>query len=259
MKQRIKTAIILLLITLPILLFNDIFLLIALPFLSYFAMSEVLRAFRIKLGTPMYIFSCIAPLMFVLTEYLAFLHIVHVIVLLLFIYILYYVFKYEVNVATVSVVLLLILFIGFALVGSVQVRGFGRATFIYMIIATFFTDIGAYLVGVKFGKHKLIEYVSPKKTIEGSIGGVVFSMLASIFFAIKMNLPYPITFIVVSSSVLAIFAQFGDLFFSALKREVKIKDFGTVLPGHGGILDRFDSLFCNIIVFAFLLSFINYF
>jgi len=117
---------------------------------------------------------------------------------------------------------------------------------IFILIWT--NDTFAYIVGKSIGKHKLIEKISPKKTIEGFIGGIVFSIIAGIliskfYFQPKPN--YLITSIVIwiiSSIIISIFSTLGDLIESKFKRIADVKDSGTIMPGHGGILDRFDSI-----------------
>lgn len=119
----------------------------------------------------------------------------------------------------------------------------------YIIIATYGTDTGAYFCGRFFGKHKLNERISPKKTIEGSIGGCIMGIVLSFAFAYFM-LPKPsTTAMLIGSIVMSITGQIGDLAFSAIKRNFKIKDFSDLLPGHGGVLDRVDSLLFNFVCF----------
>ncbi len=117
------------------------------------------------------------------------------------------------------------------------------------------TDSGAYFTGVFLGKRPLLPAISPKKTIEGSLGGVVFAMLSGFIFAyFKPELLSYSQAIWLTLSI-SILAQFGDLIQSAYKRHRNIKDSGTLIPGHGGILDRTDSW---IIVFPFVhLIFVN--
>lgn len=109
----------------------------------------------------------------------------------------------------------------------------------FIIIWT--NDTSAYLVGSKFGKHRLFKRVSPNKSLEGSIGGAVFSLtsayLISLFF-FEFNL---IQWIIIAL-IIVVFGTLGDLIESSLKRSLKLKDSGNILPGHGGILDRFDGV-----------------
>jgi len=113
-------------------------------------------------------------------------------------------------------------------------------------------DTGAYLVGKNFGKTKLFERISPKKTWEGSIGGAVLGLIVGycnylIFPEISLNIWFGIALIIV------LFGSLGDLVESLFKRSMKIKDSGKILPGHGGVLDRFDGIFISApMVYAFL-------
>ena len=121
-----------------------------------------------------------------------------------------------------------------------------------IFIIAFMTDIFAYFAGYLFGKHKLIPKVSPKKTVEGSVGGILGSTLVCIVFGYFFEIDLAV--IVFMGFFGSIVAQFGDLFASSIKRYVGIKDYGKLIPGHGGILDRFDSV---ILVSPFVYSVIN--
>ncbi len=122
----------------------------------------------------------------------------------------------------------------------------GRFLYLLIFLGAWITDIFAYFTGVFFGKHKLIEDVSPKKTVEGSLGGIFFCALfyvaygvvISHFFSVEVNL----IMLGVSGLILSIVSQIGDLIMSVIKRHYGIKDFGKIFPGHGGVLDRFDSI-----------------
>lgn len=103
------------------------------------------------------------------------------------------------------------------------------------------TDTGAYLIGRQFGRHLLAPLVSPKKTVEGSLGGLLFSIGMAVLFWRLMGGAHWMTYIILGI-VIGTSAQIGDLFESALKRSAGVKDSGNLIPGHGGILDRFDSL-----------------
>lgn len=123
----------------------------------------------------------------------------------------------------------------------------------YIIVTTYVCDSAAYFCGRFFGKHKLNVRISPKKTWEGSLGGCFFGTLIAFLFAYFFIDSLSIWQMVLASSLLTISGQFGDLAFSAIKRCFSIKDFSNLLPGHGGILDRVDSLVFNFICFNLIL------
>ena len=113
------------------------------------------------------------------------------------------------------------------------------------ISACFIGDIAAYLVGKSIGKHKLAPKVSPNKTIEGSVAGIVFTVLVMLLCGILLEhfkiAQVDYITLTIYSLLISLVGQFGDLAMSAVKRACNIKDFGNLFPGHGGILDRFDS------------------
>ena len=129
---------------------------------------------------------------------------------------------------------------------------------ICILIFIWVNDSFAYLVGKNFGKRKLFESVSPKKTIEGFIGGWAFSLIAAFFISQQHN-DTNINLIdwIIIASILSVFGTIGDLIESKFKRQAKVKDSGTIMPGHGGMLDRLDSLFFAApFVFLYLQFFI---
>ena len=139
--------------------------------------------------------------------------------------------------------------IGFIiLIGSflnilITIRKISIYLLIYLVLIAVITDTFAYIIGSLIGKHKLIPSVSPKKSIEGSVGGSLLgTIVATIFYVNMLKVDSNILIIVIMTLVLSILGQIGDLLFSKIKRENKIKDFSNIMPGHGGILDRFDSL-----------------
>jgi phosphatidate cytidylyltransferase len=124
---------------------------------------------------------------------------------------------------------------------------FGRYVIMIPFVVAFLNDSGAYFVGLKFGKHKLSPVVSPNKTIEGALGGIVTAMAGMVIYALVLDLlpvgiqvNYALALLYGLAGSLA--GIFGDLCFSVIKRQTGIKDYGDLIPGHGGILDRFDSL-----------------
>lgn len=125
---------------------------------------------------------------------------------------------------------------------------FGKYIVWLIFISSWGCDTFAYIIGLLFGKHKLIEQVSPHKTIEGSIGGIFGSIILGIIYVfvlnnfIKIDIYMSLIRVSIACALGAIFSQIGDLTASAIKREYNIKDYGNLIPGHGGVLDRFDSV-----------------
>ena len=116
-----------------------------------------------------------------------------------------------------------------------------------IFICSCVTDIFAYLVGCSIGKHKLLPSVSPKKTIEGAVGGIMGTLFVILIYGCCLNKYVPavnvsLVHFAILGLITSVLAQLGDLFASSIKRYVGIKDYGNVLPGHGGILDRLDSI-----------------
>ena len=129
----------------------------------------------------------------------------------------------------------------------------GPALVIYLLFLVWATDTGGYLIGKQWGKKRLIPKVSPGKTIVGVLGGAVLLLIVAGFGALWFK-PQNLLVWFVMAGIVFVFALFGDLFISMLKRRVKIKDMGTLIPGHGGVLDRIDSLIAVIPFFALSLS-----
>ena len=134
----------------------------------------------------------------------------------------------------------------FSLVLRIHAAENGTLWILFPFIAAWMTDTGAYFTGVFLGKHKLCEKISPKKTVEGAIGGIVFCVISLIVYAYAMKLEVNYIAVFVGAAVLSVIAQIGDLSFSVIKREYNIKDYGNLMPGHGGVLDRFDSTMFTI-------------
>lgn len=122
----------------------------------------------------------------------------------------------------------------------------GRYVILVPFTIAFLSDAGAYFVGIRYGRHKLAPVVSPNKTIEGALGGVAAAMIGMLIYAIVLGLilgfevDYALAILYGAAGSAA--GVFGDLCFSVIKRQTGIKDYGNLIPGHGGILDRFDSL-----------------
>ena len=140
------------------------------------------------------------------------------------------------------------LYVGWMLSYWLSLRGLedGRNWVYLAILTTFANDTGAFFIGRAMGKHKLAPTISEAKTWEGAIGGLMCAILGAMVIATVLNLIFPFTFrywqIILLGFLISLFAQLGDLVESLLKRNMGVKESGNLLPGHGGILDRFDSL-----------------
>ena len=122
---------------------------------------------------------------------------------------------------------------------------------LYLILIATMTDTFAMLIGCLIGKHKLIPEVSPKKSVEGSVAGsIVGTAIASIYYYNIITSDINIAILIIMGLILSVLGQLGDLLFSKIKRENDIKDFSNIMPGHGGILDRLDSL--TFIMFGYI-------
>jgi len=127
-----------------------------------------------------------------------------------------------------------------------RIMPYGHLLVLIPIIVTMLTDSGAYFVGVSIGKHKAFPNISPNKTIEGCVGGLIIGTLGLVIYGIILTnfttlyISYPLLAII--GLIGAIITEVGDLAFSQIKRKLGIKDYGNLIPGHGGMLDRFDSM-----------------
>ena len=142
----------------------------------------------------------------------------------------------------------------------------GAGKFLYLIPFVFgwVTDTFAYFTGRLFGKHKLIPAVSPKKTVEGAIGGAVCCAIVAVVYGLVIGKCFDgispnYVVLAITGLVIAVVSQIGDLVMSAIKRQYGIKDYGKILPGHGGLLDRFDSCMAVTVVLTLVNTYLPLF
>lgn len=143
--------------------------------------------------------------------------------------------------------------IGFHYLNEARLDGLNSVLFVVFLVWA--TDIGAYMIGRQFGRHRLMPKISPNKTVEGSLGGMICAVLVSLIFMLidrSVYAPHSFGAMALLVPLFSLFAQFGDLVESALKRQFGVKDSGKLIPGHGGILDRFDSMLFVLPIMHFL-------
>ncbi len=261
MKLRIITSVGIAVFGLPILIFSQyIIFQIALAALSAIAMYEALGALGKRgdlfLAIPAYIISAAAPFLayFVNEDWQ-----INYILLLCLALFAYMMWTFAVAVfrlgelkfgdATAVFALLVYITVAFSALSLLRKLGDGVQGALYLglvFTAAWATDVFAYFTGYFFGKHKLIPKISPKKTVEGSIGGIVFATLGFLLYGLIVDLAtaYEVNYITLALAglLLSVISQIGDLTASLIKREHGIKDYGVIFPGHGGVLDRFDSV-----------------
>lgn len=174
----------------------------------------------------------------------------------------------SVSVTDMSVTLLACIYVIAAFTSVVYLRDaipHGKYIFVLPFLCAWITDSFAYFTGRFFGKHKLIPEVSPKKTVEGAVGGTVFCIITMLIFGFVIERFFDETasanylILAVSGLFISIVSQIGDLIMSLIKRHYGIKDYGIMFPGHGGILDRFDSVLAAGVIIAFICTYFDLF
>lgn len=146
-----------------------------------------------------------------------------------------------------------LMYIALPMLSMEAVYSQSQALLLLIFVMIWLNDTGAFLVGCTFGKRRLFERISPKKSWEGFWGGMAFSMLAGVAYYYFIDQTNVLAFYIVMGAIVSIFATFGDLVESMFKRSIGVKDSGNLIPGHGGILDRIDSLLFVLPATALLL------
>ena len=262
MKTRIITSVFITIVLVAILLLsNTIAYSIALSILATIAANEVLKVYDVDkkylVSVPAYIVVAAMPtLSFVMTEvmekaaseFIIALALV-MFVLMLYLFVVAVFAKGKIEFASLSAGFVLVMYITacFSALSVIRyVTDAGMFNLGMVFIGAWISDIFAYFTGRFLGKHKLIPEVSPKKTVEGSVGAIVFTTLLMLLYGwiVSLTTDFTPNYLVLglSAPVLSVVGQIGDLFASLVKRERGVKDYGKLLPGHGGIMDRFDSI-----------------
>lgn len=260
MKQRIITAIIALALFIPIVVYGGVPLMIATYVIASVGIYELLRMRKIKLISVPGVVSIILLWFFLLpTKYQGFLaglgfsktEFALMAALLLLTYTV--VVKNKFTFDDVAFSLFSVLYIGLGFFYLMETRELGLTFIFYCLFIVFATDTGAYFIGRAFGKNKLWPDISPNKTVEGALGGIASALGIALLFFIFADIHLSLFKLIFITILLSSFGQMGDLVESALKRHYDVKDSGNILPGHGGVLDRFDSLLFVLPLLNFLL------
>lgn len=254
MKTRTITAIIAMAVFLPVVVYGKLPLLIMAYLLAIVALKEVLNMKNIKLYSLPGIISVIALCLIMSPEKSKLVSLdyqVPFLILMSLIMLSYTVMsKNRFNFVDAAFCMLAVAYVGIGFMYFYETRNNGLIYILFALLIVWVTDTGAYIFGRLFGKNKLWPEISPNKTIEGFVGGILSSTIIAIIFSINYDMPLPMLPLILVTWLFSMFGQLGDLVESALKRHFDVKDSGNLLPGHGGILDRFDS-------FIFVLPLMN--
>lgn len=261
MKQRIITAIIAAALFIPFVLYGKVPFTLLVVAMAVVGFYEILKMKGISIFSIPGVIGLLALVLLVIPNnwqvevvqaigYSSILMVVYGLMILLLIYVV--LVKNKITFDEIGFILLGAFYVGMGFHYLIETRSAGIEWIVYCLLVVWTTDSGAYFVGRKLGKNKLWPEISPKKTIEGFVGGIVIAVI----FAVGMQMITPFMNGYVSLILITIFAsiigQMGDLVESAIKRHYGVKDSGNILPGHGGILDRFDSLLFVVPLLHFL-------
>ncbi|HDA0905634.1 TPA: phosphatidate cytidylyltransferase [Staphylococcus aureus] len=254
MKVRTLTAIIALIVFLPILLKGALVLMIFANILALIALKELLNMNMIKFVSVPGLISAVGLIIIMLPQHAG--PWVQVIQLKSLIAMSFIVLSYTVlsknrfSFMDAAFCLMSVAYVGIGFMFFYETRSEGLHYILYAFLIVWLTDTGAYLFGKMMGKHKLWPVISPNKTIEGFIGGLFCSLIVPLAMLYFVDFNMNVWILLGVTLILSLFGQLGDLVESGFKRHFGVKDSGRILPGHGGILDRFDS-------FMFVLPLLN--
>lgn len=258
MKKRIISAIVMILIVVPLLILGGLYLRIGTVILGACSMYELLK---VKNNMPLFIkiISIISVMLLIYIsnnfDIFSNLYFFPALFLLFFVPVVFVDNKEKYNLNDALYVIGSIIFISISFIIFNIIREKNIFYFIYIILISTMTDTFALFGGTLFGKHKLCPNISPHKTIEGSVIGTLFGVLISVLFIVfTCNLNINIFILILITILLSIIGQLGDLFFSSIKRSFNIKDFSNLIPGHGGVLDRLDSLIFISLTYILFMS-----
>ena len=261
MKTRIISAAILIAILMPVVIIGKIPFAIMIGIIVALATIEINKLNKYPLIIKIFTFISLISLVYSNFDYTKIVlglnyNVINLIILLFTIPVIFYQVSNKYNVNDAFKLIGFILLIGIGLNYFILIRTESLKYFLYMLLIPIFTDTFAYIGGSLVGKHKVTK-ISPKKSLEGYIiGSVMGTFIMTMYYITFINIQTNLFIIIGITFILTIIGQIGDLFFSAIKREYNIKDFSNLIPGHGGILDRLDSLVFVAIAFVSLMQYL---
>lgn len=261
MKQRVISAIVALLIFIPIFLVGGALYDLAFIILAVLGLHEFLKIREEKKEFPIFI-SFISYILLILivatgitTKEMIFTIDFRVISALILVFLVPTVLYHDRSIYSIVDAFYLIggvFFLGVSFSLLIIFRNIDLKLLIYLFTITIMTDTYAFIIGRLIGKHKLLENISPNKTLEGMISGTFFgTFLGTLYYLSFISIDKNIIIVILTTLFLSVLGQLGDLVFSAIKRYYGKKDFSNIMPGHGGILDRFDSIIFVVLGFLF--------
>jgi phosphatidate cytidylyltransferase len=254
MKQRILTAVIALIILVPLIIYGNLPFVVFAYLFAFIGLYELIRMYQHGQGIvnifisvlflsgllypneTLHVFGIVFSKFDLLTMFLVILLIMTVMT------------KNHFTFDQAGFLFIATAYIGISFHLLIEARFLGLHYVLFILFVIWATDSGAYFVGKTFGKRKLWPDISPNKTIGGAIGGIVMALLVGVIFQFIYPFSYSWITMMLVILVISIFGQIGDLVASAIKRHYQVKDSGKLFPGHGGILDRLDSLLFVLIV-----------
>ena len=266
MKTRVISAIIALSIFIPIFIMGGTVFKIALYIIAMLGMKEYLDVREKRKDFPIFIkiiaYLWLSLLFFELKVDKSFImnidfrYLISLFLVLMFPIVLYHdKTKYNINDACYVIAGTIFLSISFAL--GLLYRNISLNLIIYLLLITIITDTFALITGRLIGRHKLLEVVSPNKTWEGFLGGsIIATFVCTYFYITIIDSNISLYLIILMTLFLTIIGQLGDLFFSSIKRYYGVKDFSNLMPGHGGVLDRLDSIIFVMLTFSIFLNYL---
>lgn len=264
MKVRIISAAVLLVIFVPLLLIGGLPYSLLMLAAALMGFHELLKIRKTKKGFPFFVELCAYIVVAFITfnnyssKSLYFLMDYRLMAIMMLIFLAPIVFindnkKYNLNDALFLAAATI--FVGLSFNLLILLRNYSLNYIIYLFIVSIITDTFAYITGKYIGKNPLAPLISPKKTIEGAIGGSTMGVIAgSIFYTTVINPGLEIGIVIFVTLCLSLIGQLGDLIFSAIKRYYGVKDFSNLIPGHGGVLDRLDSIIFIVLGFILFLA-----